>query len=141
MAFELTEAVRTELKRIWQSGPAWEAARLVRGTGGVLRLQPDRVRDGDVVLEPLAGVPPLVLATDLANEMNGGILHFNGPADDRYGQSGLVLLRPRPGAPRDQWAPPLHRRSRPLLATLWDRIQPHFRRRSAPASTTESASP
>src|SRR5579871_2232494 len=127
MAFELTEAVRTELKRMWQSELPWEAARLVRGDGGILRLDPDRVRDGDVVVAPGAGLPPLVLAADLANEMNGGILHFNGPADDRYGHSGLVLLLPRAGAPRDEWAPPTHRRSRPLLALLWNRIQSHFR--------------
>jgi hypothetical protein len=46
MAFELTEAVRAELKRLAREAETpWQAARLARGADGALHLEPSGIGD------------------------------------------------------------------------------------------------
>jgi hypothetical protein len=132
---ELTGAMRRELQRLGESLNASHAAvRLTRDQAGRLRLVPDTPENGDVVLIETDNLPPLIASSQVAEEAEGGILHFHALADERYDGAALVLLRPRDGTPRPAWSPP-----RKVKAPARD-FRAVFRRGAAPASTTQSAS-
>ncbi len=133
---ELTGAMRTELLRLADSLNASHAAvRLTRDSAGQLHLVPDTPAATDVVLLELDALPPLICSAQLAEEAEGGILHFHALADERYNGASLVLLRPRDGTPRPEWTPP--QKTKPAPARDFRAV---FRRSPAPASTTQSAS-
>jgi len=133
---ELTGAMRRELQRLGDSLNASHAAvRLTRDQAGRLHLVPDMPGYGDVVLVEIDSLPPLIASSAIAEDAQGGILHFHSLADEQYDGAALVLLRPRGTSPRPAWSPPLKVKapSRDFRAV--------FRRGSAPASTTtQSAS-
>ena len=132
---ELTGAMRRELVRLAQSlKDSHAAVRLTRDQAGKLHLVPDTPEDGDVVLLQIENAPRLIGSPQIAEDAHGGILHFHGLADALYDGATLVLLRPRDGTPRPAWQPPQKRKA----ATSRD-FRAVFRRRAAPASTTQSA--
>ncbi len=134
---ELTGAMRTELLRLADTLNASHAAvRLTRDSAGQLHLVPDLRAPDDLVLLQLDGLPPLISAPQLAEQAEGGILHFHALADERYQGACVVLLRPRAGTPRPAWTPP--QKTKPAPAHDFRAV---FRRAHAPASTTQSATP
>jgi hypothetical protein len=129
--------MRTELLRLADSLNASHAAvRLTRDSAGQLHLVPDAPATDDIVLLELHGLPPLITSAQLAEQAEGGILHFHALADERYNGASVVLLRPRDGTPRPTWTPP--QTTRPAPAHDFFGV---FRRGAAPASTTQSATP
>jgi hypothetical protein len=133
---ELTGAMRTEFVRLAESLTAAHAAiRLTRDRGGKLHLVPDTPEEGDVVLIRWDNLPPLIGSPRVAADAQDGILHFHALADERYDGASVVLLRPREGSPRPDWRPP--ERRKPATARDFRAV---FRRRAAPAPTTQSAS-
>jgi hypothetical protein len=133
---ELTGAMRRELQRLGESLNASHAAvRLTRDQAGGLHLVPDTPEHGDVVLLESDNLPPLIASSRIAEEAEGGILHYHALADELYDGAALVLLRPRGGTPRPTWTPP-----QKVKAPARD-FRAVFRRGGAPASTTtQSAS-
>jgi hypothetical protein len=103
---QFTGALQAELQRMRTSSadPAL-STRIACSHNGSLKLELDRVRDDDVVLEDDSGSVWAVMARDIAEQLDDAILHFRGVGDDRYGGSGLVVLNPRSGAPRPAWSP------------------------------------
>ncbi|HEY2595545.1 MAG TPA: hypothetical protein VGK33_16760 [Chloroflexota bacterium] len=133
---ELTGAMRTELLRLADDLNASHAAvRLTRDSTGQLHLVPDAPAVDDVVLLQLDDLPPLIATTQIAEQAEGGILHFHALADERYDGASVVMLRPREGSPRPAWTAP----QKPKPAPARD-FRAVFRRGGAPASTTQSAS-
>jgi hypothetical protein len=116
-----------------QAGGSTAPIRITRGQDGRLGLAFDTLREDDVVIDARAASPQVVMARALAEEFEGAIVHFRDTADGRYGASGIVVLRYRPGAPRGTWAPP----AAPSTARtpLWARV----RRRIGSARRHQSA--
>jgi hypothetical protein len=134
---ELTGAMRTELLRLADSlNPSHAAVRITRDSAGHLHLVPDALAADDLVLLQRDGLPPLICEPQLAEQAEGGILHFHALADERYDGAAVVLLRPRDGTPRPAWTPPQQTRPAPARDVL--RV---FGRGATSAPTTQSATP
>jgi hypothetical protein len=97
---ELTRALRTEVQRL--RGDSDKPLRVTRRQDGTLALEFDMLRTGDVSLVDDSGSPSVIVSQDLAAQLDGAILHFRSLGEDRYGESGLVLLWPRLGASRTE---------------------------------------
>ena len=130
---QFTTALKTELLRMRQQAEnPTSVIRIARHADGNLALDFDEPRDRDLVVDDL-GAPPIVIAQDLADQLDGAIVHFRDAADRRYGDSSLVVLPQRSGAVRSEWTPPRP----PARSTVpgWLRLRPHF---GAPNSQTSA---
>ncbi len=137
---EATGSLRTELRRmVLGSDGSWMSIRLSRGPGGELRLAGAPDQGDGVILVSFEQLPPLVASPELAEELEGAILHFRGSGDDRYGNSGVVVLQARPGRARAEWSPAETKSAGRAVPQLF--MPSLFRRRLPSGSTTQSANP
>src|SRR5215469_8597154 len=121
VAVDLTGAFRSELRRMQRElGGLGYAIRLRRRREGSYALEFDVIREDDIPVVDDAGPSSVVVSRALAAELDGAILHFPPAGDDRYGEPGVVVLRPRPGMPRCEWSPHAPVRAN---APLWTRVQ------------------
>jgi hypothetical protein len=133
---QFTTALKTELLRMRQQAEdPTSVIRLTRNPDSMLTLTFDEPRTGDLLLDDL-GVPPVVIAQELADQLDGAIVHFRDAADHRYGDSKLIVLPQRSGAVRQAWTPP-----RPPARSVmprWLRV-PHFGAANSQTSASQTA--
>jgi hypothetical protein len=135
---ELTEAVRNELLRRGATSPDPSALTLrlsYEHETAAWALEQADPRPTDVTIIAAPGLPIVVCSPEIAQSLDGGILHFQS-LDDRYGGAGFVVLRYRDGTPRPDWAPATTRKRR-RVGMPWQGV---FRRQPATRSTTQNAS-
>jgi len=133
---QFTAALKTELLRIrTQAEDPTSAIRLTRLPDGMLALEFDEPRKGDALIEHL-GVPLVVIARDLADQLDGAIVHFRDAADRRYGDSSLIVLPQRAGAVRPEWTPLRPATRSPLPG--WRRIRAHFGAANSQTSASQT---
>ena len=136
---EVTESLRAELHCLAaQSEAPAPAVRIARDEQGLLGIVRDELRKDDVIVFAADQLPPLITSAELAEELDGAILHIRSTDDNQYGGAGLVLLQPRAGKPRPDWAPPSNVQQSPGIP--WESAATLFRRRRVPASPTDGAS-
>src|SRR5579864_7672700 len=133
---EITESLRAELLRLTAQSESPELpVRVARDGEGLLGLVRDELRNDDIILIAADQLPPLIASAQLAEQLEGAILHVRSSDDIQYGGAGLVLLQPRAGMPRPEWKPPKKVQQPRRLSSLSPASL--FRRRAAPVSTPD----
>lgn len=134
---QFTSALKTELLRMRkQAHDSTSVIRLTRHPDGTLALELDEPRKGDLPIDTL-GAPSVVIAQDLADQLEGAVVHFRGVADHRYGDSSLIVLPQRTGAVRPEWTAPRPPARSALPA--WLRVRPHFGTANSQTSASQTA--